>query len=117
MSFEHVMSVPAIDALNAWPLYYVTALCYTVYIYTQKPFPLPQTHTHTIDSSYMLGVGEQIQQPKCKYNEHYRLRRRYLSLGISDSTIQKRGLIHSLCSLSLDRSVASSKASSSESTI
>jgi hypothetical protein len=45
MSFEHVMSVRAIDALNAWPLYYVTALCYTVYIYTQKHFPLPQTHT------------------------------------------------------------------------
>ena len=106
------MSVSAIEALNAWLLYQVTAVCYTVYKYTQTPLQLP----HTVDSSYMLGVGEQIQHPRCYYNEHDRLRR-HRSLGTSDSTIQKKGLIHSLCSLSLGRYIASSKASSSESTI
>jgi hypothetical protein len=45
MSFEQVMSVPATDALNAWPLYHVTARCYTVCIHINVPPAPPDTHS------------------------------------------------------------------------
>jgi hypothetical protein len=115
MSFEQVMSVPAIDALTTWPLYHVTALCSTVNIHVNAASRSPP-HTHRIDSSYMAGVWGQIQHTRCIYNEHDRLRRRDLSTYIRFHDT-KKGLIHSLCSLSLDRSIASSEASFPESTI
>jgi hypothetical protein len=117
MSFEQVMSVPATDPLTTWPLYHVTAVCSTVYIHVNSASLSPKhTHTQRIDSSYMVGVWGQIQHPRCIYNEHDRLRRRGRSTYIHFHDT-KKGLIHSLCSLSLDRSIASSEASFPESTI